>query len=277
MDRSDYERIVKAALTEDLREIGDLTSDAVIPATATASADLVARQAGVVAGLDVASHVFELVDGSVEFTARVSDGDRIERGTVVASVSGPARSILTAERTALNLLSRMSGVASATAAVVEAVKGSATRISDTRKTMPGMRILDKYSVVAGGGVNHRMGLFDAVMIKDNHLVAGRSIGDAVAAARRSVGSDVEITVEAENLAQVHEILDTDADRVLLDNMDLETLAGAVELVAGRVITEASGGITLDNVAALAATGVEVISIGWVTHSAPQLDIALDFG
>jgi nicotinate-nucleotide pyrophosphorylase (carboxylating) len=195
---------------------------------------------------------------------------------VIASLSGQARSILTAERTALNLLARMSGVATSTAELVDAVAGTGTQISDTRKTMPGLRALDKYAVTVGGGVNHRMGLYDAVMIKDNHLLAGASITSAVAAARRSVGHDIEITVEAENLSQVREILATDADRVLLDNMDLGTLAEAVDMVDGRIITEASGGITLETVASVAASGVDIISVGWITHSAPQLDLALDF-
>jgi nicotinate-nucleotide pyrophosphorylase (carboxylating) len=170
----------------------------------------------------------------------------------------------------------MSGVATATRRLVEAVAGTGALISDTRKTMPGLRMLDKYAVIAGGGVNHRMGLYDAVMIKDNHLVAGLSISSAVAAARDLVGAEIEITVEVEDPEQLAEVLGTDADRVLLDNMSPAILAQAVEQVSGRMITEASGGVTLDNVRLVAESGVDVISIGWITHSAPQLDLALDF-
>jgi nicotinate-nucleotide pyrophosphorylase (carboxylating) len=276
VQKTDYKPIVAAALAEDLADAGDVTSDATIPADVQAQGDLVVRQAGVVAGLDVAAHVFQVVDAAIEFRSAAADGDRTGIDSVVGTVSGPASSILTAERTALNLLARMSGVATATAELVAAVDGTGARISDTRKTMPGLRVLDKYAVTAGGGVNHRMGLYDAVMIKDNHLVAGLGIVDAVSAARQKVGSSFQITVEVENLDQVRTVLVTDADRVLLDNMNLEMLREAVEIVGGKVVTEASGGITLDNVREIAETGVDVISVGWITHSAPQLDIALDF-
>lgn len=276
MQKADYEPIVAAALAEDLADAGDVTSDATIPSGVQAHGDLVVRQPGVVAGLEVAAHVFDVVDPVIEFRSGAADGDRVDIGSVVGIVSGPARSILTAERTALNLLARMSGVATATAELVAAVDGTGARISDTRKTMPGLRVLDKYAVTAGGGVNHRMGLHDAVMIKDNHLVAGLGIIDAVSAARERVGPSFQITVEVENLNQLRTVLVTDADRVLLDNMNLKMLREAVEIVGGKVVTEASGGITLDNVREIAETGVDVISVGWITHSAPQLDIALDF-
>ena len=276
MQKADYEPIVASALAEDLADAGDVTSDATIPADVQARGDLVIHQAGVVAGLDVAAHVFQVVDAAIEFRSAAADGDRIGIDSVVGTVSGPASSILTAERTALNLLARMSGVATATAELVAAVDGTGARISDTRKTMPGLRVLDKYAVTSGGGVNHRMGLYDAVMIKDNHLVAGLGIVDVVSAARERVGLSFQITVEVENLDQLRTVLVTDADRVLLDNMNLEMLSEAVEIVGGKVVTEASGGITLHNVREIAETGVDVISVGWITHSAPQLDIALDF-
>lgn len=274
--RQDLEPLVAAALAEDLGDAGDLTSMATVPIGTQANADLVARAPGVLAGVPVAAEVFRQVDPSVQFATVMAEGSSLAVGDVVASVSGPARSILAAERTALNLLSRMSGVATATAGLVALVDGTGARVTDTRKTMPGLRLLDKYAVTVGGGVNHRMGLYDAVMIKDNHLVAGLTIRDGVAAARSAVGPGVKITVEVENLDQLDEVLATDADRVLLDNMSIEMLAEAVQRVDGRIETEASGGITPANIREVAGTGVDLISVGWITHSAPQLDIALDF-
>jgi nicotinate-nucleotide pyrophosphorylase (carboxylating) len=276
MDRSDYESVVETALAEDLGEAGDITTRATVSPEATVRAHLVARQPGVVAGLGVAEYVFRRVDPHLEFRARNADGDRVTSGDVLAEVSGHARSILGAERTALNLLGRMSGVATATAQFVAAVEGTGARISDTRKTMPGLRVLDKHAVAVGGGLNHRFGLYDAVMIKDNHLVAAGSITGAVRAAREAVGPDITVEVEIETLGQLEEVLMTDADRVLLDNMDAKTLAEAVAMAGSKIVTEASGGVTLDNVRDIADTGVDIISIGWITHSAPQLDIALDF-
>ena len=269
----DFAPIVERALAEDLADIGDISA-AVIPETASSRAVVVARDAGVIAGLPVAAYVFNQVDPTVEFTS-IEDGTSVAAGTEIGWVAGSSRSILTAERTALNLLGRMSGVATATAHLVGAIAGTDTRITDTRKTMPGLRVLDKYAVTAGGGVNHRMGLYDEVMIKDNHIVAAGDLKAAVAGARDAVG-DVKVTVEVERLDQLAEALDTDADRVLLDNMDPATLRQAVEMVDGRMETEASGGITLETVREIAGTGVDFISVGWITHSAPQLDIALDF-
>ena len=276
MKRSDYAATVERALEEDLSQLGDVTTQAVVPEGATARGELVARSPGVVAGLDVAAYVFTVVDPELVFEASTSDSDRVDSGTSLATVEGRARSILTAERTALNLLGRMSGVATETARLVEAVEGTKASISDTRKTMPGLRILDKYAVTTGGGINHRMGLYDAVMIKDNHIVAAGEIGRAVAKARASVGPDVMVEVEVENLDQVAEVLETDADRVLFDNMDLATLRQAVTMVGDSIVTEASGGVTLETVRTIAETGVDIISVGWITHSPPQLDIALDF-
>jgi nicotinate-nucleotide pyrophosphorylase (carboxylating) len=276
MNRADFVEVVGRALSEDLGAGGDITSDTCVPQTAQSKAILVARGPGVIAGLDVASYVFEALDPSVGFEPLVSDGDRVEAGAEVARVAGHSRSILTGERTALNLLGRMSGVATATARLVEAVAGTGAKISDTRKTMPGLRVLDKYAVRMGGGMNHRFGLYDAVLIKDNHLVAAGSIAGAVAAVRAAVRPGVMVEVEVEDLEQLAEVLDTDADRVLLDNMGPELLRRAVTLVDGRLTTEASGGVTEENVRQLAETGVDIISVGWITHSAPQLDLALEF-
>jgi nicotinate-nucleotide pyrophosphorylase (carboxylating) len=220
--------------------------------------------------------VFEVFDPELEFETRVSDGDRVAAGRVLAVVEGKARSILSAERTALNLLGRMSGVASQTALLVDAVEGTGARISDTRKTMPGLRALDKYAVRMGGGVNHRFGLYDAVLIKDNHIAAVGSIIIAVESVRARFGHTVTVEVEVETLAQLEELLETDTDTVLLDNMAPMELAEAVEMVSGRMATEASGGVTLETVREIAEAGVDVISVGWITHSAPQLDIGLDF-
>jgi len=276
IDRSAYTDLVGRALAEDLGSAGDLTSDACVPEETQARAGVVARSDGVVAGLEVGAYVFESIDPASAFAALVTDGDRVSPGQAIATVGGLARSLLRAERTALNILGRMSGVATATTLFVSAVEGTGARISDTRKTMPGMRLLDKYAVLIGGGVNHRVGLFDAVLIKDNHIAAIGDIERAVNAARERVGPGITVEVEVETLVQLEAVLKTKADRVLLDNMDLETLRSAVEMTAGRLITEASGGVTLDNVRSIASTGVDIISVGWITHSAPQMDIALDF-
>jgi nicotinate-nucleotide pyrophosphorylase (carboxylating) len=276
MLRADYVEVVGRALSEDLGSTGDITSDSVVPSDSTSRGVLVARGPGVIAGLEVAAYVFEALDHTVLFDPLVEDGDRVPSGGHLAVVAGASRSVLSGERTALNLLGRMSGVATATAGLVEAVAGTGARISDTRKTMPGLRALDKYAVRVGGGMNHRFGLYDAVLIKDNHLAAAPDITTAVKAARAAVSPGVMIEVEVTSLDQLDELLETDADRVLLDNMGPETLKQAVEMVAGRMTTEASGGVTLDNIREIAVTGVDIISVGWITHSAPQLDIALDF-
>jgi nicotinate-nucleotide pyrophosphorylase (carboxylating) len=274
--RVDYVEIVGRALSEDLGSRGDITSDACVPQSAESRGAFVARGAGVIAGLEVAAYVFEALDPSVIFAPLLADGERVVPGNRIALISGHSRSILSGERTALNLLGRMSGVATATSELVDAVSGTGARISDTRKTMPGLRAIDKYAVRVGGGMNHRFGLYDAVLIKDNHLVAGGDIAGAVAAARAAVDPGVMIEVEVENLDQLAQVLETDADRVLLDNMGPEPLRQAVDKVGGRMTTEASGGVTPDNIRLLAETGVDIISVGWLTHSAPQLDIGLDF-
>jgi nicotinate-nucleotide pyrophosphorylase (carboxylating) len=271
-----YADLIRRALDEDLAEAGDITTEACIPADARSAAEIVVRAPGVVAGLEVAAAVFHALDPEVEFDLRSADGDRVEAGTIVAVVEGASRSILTAERTALNVLGRMSGVATATARLVDAVAGTGAVIVDTRKTMPGLRALDKYAVRMGGGRNHRFGLYDAVLIKDNHIVAAGGIARAVEAARARVGHMVKIEVEVETLDQLDELLEVGADVVLLDNMDPVTLAEAVARVDGRMVTEASGTVTLETARGIVETGVEYISTGWITHSPPQLDIALDF-
>ncbi|HEY5889227.1 MAG TPA: carboxylating nicotinate-nucleotide diphosphorylase [Acidimicrobiia bacterium] len=276
INESLYREIVQLALEEDLGTAGDITSDATVPESTVAKAEFRTRRMGAIAGLEVAGYVFHVVDETVVFNARASDGDRVEKGAVVAVVSGSARSILAAERTALNLLARMSGVATQTSQLVDAVEGTKARIADTRKTMPGMRALDKYAVRMGGGMNHRFGLHDAVLIKDNHIAAVGSITRAIQAARARVGHTVSVEVEVESLKQLAEVLDSDVDIVLLDNMSPMELAEAVRMVDGAFSTEASGGITMENVREVAESGVDVISVGWITHSAPQLDIGLDF-
>lgn len=276
MKVDDYRDIVARALAEDLGELGDITSSSVIPNGSISEGAVISRGSGVIAGLQVAGYVFMAVDPEVVFEARLNDGDRVDAGSLVATVAGPSRSLLGAERTALNLLGRMSGVATITAQLVEAVTGTDARITDTRKTMPGLRVLDKYAVATGGGVNHRMGLYDQVMIKDNHITAGGGIERAVAAAREASGVAVRVTVEVENVDQLAIALRTSANRVLLDNMTPEMLRQAVAMVDGAMETEASGGITADTVRAIAESGVDYISVGWITHSAPQLDLALEF-
>lgn len=276
MRPEDHADLVLRALAEDLGDRGDITTMSVIPAEARSGANIVSRGPGVIAGLELAGYVFSHVDSSINYERLKGDGESVAAGAVLARVSGSSRSILTAERTALNILGRMSGVASATARFVDAVAGTDSRITDTRKTLPGFRALDKIAVVAGGGVNHRMGLYDEVMIKDNHIVAAGSIVGAVGSARRALGPDMVIVVEVDRLSQLDEVLGTTANQVLLDNMDIETLATAVARVDGAMTTEASGGVNLETVQAIARTGVDLISVGAITHSAPQLDVALDF-
>ena len=270
------EPLVRAALLEDLGRAGDQTSNAVVPASARAEAMFVARRAGVVAGLDLARLSFELIDPAIEMILKSSDGAKVAPGETLATICGPARGILTAERTALNFLCHLSGIATATAAAVTAAAGSKAQIVCTRKTTPGLRGIEKYAVRVGGGANHRFGLDDAVLIKDNHIAIAGSVTEALRRARETVGHMVKIEVEVDSLAQLAEALAANADAVLLDNMPPALLTQAVAMVGGRAITEASGGVSLDNVAAIAATGVDLISIGWLTHSAAALDIGLDF-
>lgn len=269
------EPIVRAALLEDVGRGGDLTTDAIVGPDRTATAQIVARRGGVVAGLPVAFLAFSLLDEGAKTVARVEEGERVEAGAVVAEIAGRARAILTGERTALNLIGRLSGIATSTRRLVELVAGTRASIADTRKTTPGLRALERYAVACGGGRNHRFGLDDAVLIKDNHLALAGSVRDAIAAARAHVGHMVKIEVEVENLEQLREALELPIDAVLLDNMTPVQLAEAVRVVNRRVLTEASGGVMPENVAEIARTGVDVISAGWLTHSAPALDFSLD--
>lgn len=266
---------VANALAEDLGLAGDITTDAVIAPEAMASGVFAARKPGVVAGLDVAATAFRQLDPAAHLQVFVPDGELVEAGTLIARVSGNARALLTAERVALNFLGRMSGIATLTRRYVDAVAGTRAHIIDTRKTTPGLRAFEKYAVRAGGGMNHRIGLFDAVLIKDNHIAVAGGIGAAIAAARARVGHMVKIEVEVDTLDQLAEALVHRIDAVLLDNMTPDQLAEAVRLVAGRAITEASGGVNLDTVRAIAEAGVDLISVGALTHSAAVLDIGLD--
>lgn len=268
------QRIVRAALEEDIGP-GDITTEAVVPAGARAEAVILAKEEGVIAGLPVAEAAFRELDPNMHFTALCRDGDRVSRGQAVARVEGSARAILTAERVALNLLQRLSGVATITARLCEKVRGTKARLVDTRKTTPGLRALEKYAVRAGGGSNHRLGLYDAILIKDNHIVLAGGIPAAVAAARARAGHTVKIEVEVETLAQLDEALAAGADIILLDNMDIETMCLAVQGAAGRALLEASGGITEATVAEVARTGVDVISVGALTHSVKALDLSLE--
>jgi nicotinate-nucleotide pyrophosphorylase (carboxylating) len=270
-----YEDIVKRALAEDLGLAGDLTSDVVVRDHARARADLVSRKPGRIAGLPVALAVFRMLDPDAVISPGCEDGDDMPAGTVLGRIEGAARPILTAERTALNLMCRMSGIATATRRAVEAIEGCRARIVCTRKTTPGLRTLEKYAVRVGGGVNHRFGLDDGVMIKDNHIVAAGGIAEAIGRARERLGHMVKIEVEVDTLDQLEELLSIGADAVLLDNMTPEQLRTAVAMVDRRMVTEASGGITLDTLRDVAESGVDIISLGWLTHSAPILDIGLD--
>ncbi|MBK8176442.1 MAG: carboxylating nicotinate-nucleotide diphosphorylase [Rhodospirillales bacterium] len=270
-----YEGIVRRALEEDLGLAGDLTSDAVVPDDAFVRARFVARRPGRVAGLPVALSVFGLLDSGLSMVVDCPDGSDVPQGGTIAVVEGPARPILTGERTALNLLCRLCGIATATRTAADVVAGTRTRIVCTRKTTPGLRALEKYAVRVGGGANHRFGLDDGVMIKDNHIVAAGGIRAAVERARARLGHMVKIEVEVDTLDQLRELVAVGADAVLLDNMPPARLREAVEIVGGRMVTEASGGITLANLGDIAAAGVDIVSLGWLTHSAPILDIGLD--
>ena len=269
------EPLVRNALAEDLGRAGDITTNAVIPADQKWSGVLAAREAGIIAGLDLARLTFRMLDASVDFELHMRDGAQIKSGSKIATISGSARAIITGERVALNFLSHMSGIATATNKLVEAAKPHKAKICCTRKTNPGLRLVEKYAVRAGGGINHRFGLDDAVLIKDNHIAAAGGIRQAVLRARESVGHLVKIELEVDSLEQLKEALNLPLDAVLLDNMDPATLKEAVGMVGGKFTTEASGRVTAETVNAIAASGVDVISCGWITHSAPILDIGLD--
>lgn len=269
------EPVVRRALLEDLGRAGDITTDAIVPAGLRTTTVLAARQPGVVAGLDVAALAFRLIDPAIEMAVEKPDGSVLLPGDVIATVRGPARGILTGERVALNFLGHMSGIASATAGIVAAVRPHKARITCTRKTMPNLRAFQKYALRVGGGSNHRFGLDDAVLVKDNHVAVAGGIGPALARVRDAVGHLVKVELEVDTLEQLAEALAIGVDAVLLDNMGPDTLRQAVEMVAGRAVTEASGRITPATASAIAASGVDLISIGWLTHSATVLDIGLD--
>jgi len=270
-----YEPLVRRALEEDLGRAGDLTSDVTLPLGLRAEAAIVARAAGRVAGLALSVSAFHVLDPAIEIECHRADGEDVEAGTVLATVRGAARTILSAERTALNLLGRLCGIATATRDMEALVAPHGAHVVCTRKTTPGLRTLEKYAVRCGGGRNHRFGLDDAVLIKDNHVALAGGIRPAVLRARHTVGHLVKIELEVTTLDQLREALDLGVDVVLLDNMSLDMLREAVEMAKGRAVTEASGGISPKTAAAVAATGVDLLSAGWLTHSAPALDVALD--
>ena len=273
-ERARCEEIVRRALKEDIGP-GDVTTLWIVPPEARLRGCFLVKKAGVVAGLLVAGLVFELLDPEVRFRPLVEDGTAVFPSDVVAEVEGPGRAILSGERTALNFLQRMSGIATLTHRYVEGVAGTGAVILDTRKTAPGLRLLDKWAVRLGGGQNHRMGLYDMVLIKDNHIAAAGGIAEAVRRVQREQGSGLEVEVEVKSLAELEETLALGVDRIMLDNMDLATMRQAVEIAAGRVELEASGGVTLETVAAIAATGVNYVSVGALTHSVRALDISLE--
>jgi nicotinate-nucleotide pyrophosphorylase (carboxylating) len=270
-----YESILRLALSEDLGLAGDLTTDAVVEPVAKARGSIVSRRPGRVAGLDVAAAAFRLLDPEMRITPALQDGADVEAGATLLRLEGSARALLSAERTALNFIARLSGIASTTHGIVRAVSGSNARVICTRKTTPGLRALEKYAVRAGGGANHRFGLDDGVLIKDNHRLIAGGITEAVSRVRKSAGHMVKIEVEVDTLEELDEALRLDVDAVLLDNMDVATMAEAVRRVQGRAITEASGGITPETAKGVAATGVNLLSVGWITHSAPALDVSLE--
>lgn len=275
LSRVQLEPLVRAALAEDLGRAGDVTSDAVFPADVTMTGVIRAREPGRIAGTAAAALAFSLLDERVMLKRVCADGETVAAGSVMMRLTGPARAILAAERVALNLLCHLSGIATATAALVAATGDWPARIACTRKTTPGLRGLEKHAVRAGGGVNHRFGLDDAMLIKDNHIAVAGGIGPALARARAAAGHLVKIEVEVDTLEQLEAALTGQADAVLLDNMDPATLAEAVRRVDGRAVTEASGRVSLETIAAVAASGVDVISVGALTHSAPILDLGLD--
>lgn len=271
---SDILEAIRRALQEDIGQ-GDATSNSIIPLEAQMSGQIIAKQAGIIAGLDVAEAVCRAVDAEIDFRALAGEGDQVENRQIVAALTGPARSLLTAERAALNFLGRMSGIATLTRQFVDAVAGTGTVILDTRKTAPGLRMLDKLAVLRGGGQNHRIGLYDMILIKDNHIDFAGSIIEAVTRAR-AAGHGLEIEVETRTLEHVREALSLGVERILLDNMSLDMMREAVHLTAGRAKLEASGNVSLETVRAIAETGVDYISAGALTHSAKVFDVSLDF-
>lgn len=275
LDLSIVDEIILRALKEDM-PMGDLTTDSTVPADEVCAANLIAKEAGVVAGLDVFERVFTLLDSKIYIERYINEGDRVEAGTRIMHISGNARAMLKAERTALNLLQRMSGIASATRKFADVLEGTKSKIVDTRKTAPGLRYLDKYAVRVGGGTNHRFCLSDGILIKDNHIKAAGGITEAVKRARAMAPHTIRIEVETESMDMVKEALEAGADIIMLDNMSIEAMKEAVDFINGRALTEASGNITLDRAEAIAKTGVDLISSGSLTHSVKAMDISLRF-
>lgn len=273
-NKHELQRKIEEWLHEDIG-FGDVTTMSTIPADEQGVGILYAKEAGIVAGLPIAKQVFETVDPDLVFQAKVEEGARVEFGEQIAEVRGSVRSILCGERLALNLMQRLSGIATQTSKYAEAVAGTKARVVDTRKTTPGLRFLEKYAVRIGGGYNHRFALYDAVMIKDNHIKGAGGIAQAVAAARAEIPHTMTVEVEAETMAQVQEALDAGADIIMLDNMPTEQMVEAVQLINGRAVVEASGGVNLDTIRSIAMTGVDVISVGALTHSVQAFDISLD--
>ncbi|MDO9297507.1 carboxylating nicotinate-nucleotide diphosphorylase [Bradyrhizobium sp.] len=267
---------VQRALDEDLGRAGDITSIATIPEATMAHAILIARQSGIIAGLPLAVATFQKLSPDIGIEAHFRDGETVASGVHVLTISGPARAMLAGERTALNFVGRLSGIATLTSDYVRRTAGTKLRICCTRKTTPGLRALEKYAVRCGGGFNHRFGLDDAILIKDNHIAVAGGVRPVLERARAHIGHLVKVEIEVDTLTQLREVLDSGlADVVLLDNMDMATLADAVSFASGRVVLEASGGVTLDSIANIARTGVDYVSAGALTHSAPNFDVALD--
>ena len=271
-----FKKIVRDALYEDLGHQGDITSNSVIKSNLQHSFVLKSRSDGVISGIQVAELSFKLLDSSLNFKKNLNDGSIVKKEDIIATINGSASSILSAERTSLNFLSHLSGIASATNEMVNLISGTNTKIVSTRKTTPNLRILEKFAVKDGGGINHRFGLYDGILIKDNHLALSGSINNSVSLAREKCGHMVNIEVEVDNLDQYREALETQTDAILLDNFKIEDLVKAVNLNNKNIILEASGKITKDNILEIAKTGVDLISSGWLTHSSPSLDIGLDF-
>jgi nicotinate-nucleotide pyrophosphorylase (carboxylating) len=271
---AEIDACINRALAEDIGA-GDATTNAIVPAGLKIRGDIIAKQTGIIAGLDVAAKVFFNLDESIAFGTRVSEGERVENGSIVADIFGPARGLLTAERTALNFLGRMSGIATLTRQFVDKIAGTSAKILDTRKTAPGLRVIDKLAVSRGGGHNHRQGLFDMILIKDNHIAAAGSLAEAVRRVR-SAGTDLEIEIEAADLEDVRAGIELGIQRILLDNMSLAMMREAVKLTSRRAKLEASGNVTLANVREIAETGVDYISVGALTHSAKVFDVSLNF-
>ncbi|AFM40860.1 nicotinate-nucleotide pyrophosphorylase (carboxylating) [Desulfosporosinus acidiphilus SJ4] len=269
-----FHNIVNEALKEDLG-FQDLTTEAIISENHCSVAEITAKEAGIIAGMDVANYAFKLLDDTVSFQAKIVDGEKVSSGQVVAVIEGRTRTLLGGERVALNFMQRLSGIATGTKKAVESIKDFPCRLVDTRKTTPGLRGLEKYAVRMGGGYNHRFGLFDAILIKDNHIAAAGGITEAVSLVREKIGHMVKVEVETETLAQVEEALSVPIDIIMLDNMSLNQMREAVRLINKKVLAEASGGINLENVVQVAETGVDLVSLGWLTHSVRALDLSLN--